>query len=82
MIACLALLLTACGSKTVATRVEKVYVPVPQPVAAELVAREPEPQLPANATNRDMADLVLALQAWGRAANAKLSAIAGAHPEP
>ena len=76
----LLLLLTACGGKTVATRVERVNVPAPQPVRAELVAQVPEPELPARPSNRDLAEYVLDLQQWGRGAYKKLAEIAGAHP--
>jgi hypothetical protein len=77
----LTLLLTACGSKSVATRTEVVYVPQPQPVRKELVAQVEEPKAPEGPlTNDDLATLILALQEWGRGAYKKLAEIGETHP--
>lgn len=80
-LAFLLLSLTACGSKSVATRAEIVYVPQPQPVREELVRQEPEPRLaPGPVDNDALATLILQLQEWGRGAYAKLAEIKATHP--
>lgn len=80
LLAFLLLSLTACGGKTVATRTERVNVPVPQPVPLALTEPVDEPVLAPEATNDDMAQLILDLQAWGRGAYKKLAEIRASHP--
>lgn len=80
LLLCLLLSLTACGGKTIATRTERVNVPVPQPVPLALTEPVEEPVLPANATNDDLAQLLLDLQMWGRGAYKKLAEIRATHP--
>lgn len=76
----LLLSLTACGSKTVATRTEYVNVPVPQPVPSALTEQVPEPLLAENPTNADLTTHILDLREWGRAAYKKLAEIRASRP--
>lgn len=78
----LLLSLTACGTKpAVRTQLVEVQVPVYVPVPDELTEPEPEPVLPADPTNADLADYADALRAWGRAAYGKLRRIRGLQPQ-
>lgn len=80
LLAFLLLSLTACGSKTVATRTERVNVPVPQPVPLALTEPVAEPELVSAPTNADLAKHILDLREWGRGAYKRLAEIRASHP--
>lgn len=59
--------MTACASDpAVRTETVEVKVPVVVSVPDALVEQEPEPQLPAEVVNEDLAELIEQLKAWGR----------------
>ena len=81
-LACLLVSLTSCANKPIVrTETVEVKMPVIVEVPRELTRTAPEPQLPADATNDDLADYVDALKAWGRGMVKQLQEIAGLAPE-
>lgn len=71
--------LTSCaGKEIVRTQTVEVKVPVTVPVDERLTNVAPEPKVPAGQlVNDDMAEVIKALQAWGRGLAKQLREIAG-----